>query len=393
MFRLLSGILLLLVAPLGTLASAAAQTTSTTVYVRTVEPDGTAITAACYTFVNASLEGCDENRDGYIRFEGIPAGSYTVQQTQSVAGYLPVGDFPVTLEPSTAEQYVDVLMAPATAPTGATVDIVIRAVDPANGESFAGACGILHGGSNEGCDEGDGQIAFQDVAAGTYLLEETYTPDGAYTFGSQWVTVDRGGEVLVMRPMSGAHPGGGTADISLTTRDPSTGNLLPGACYIILNASREGCDENSDGLVDFDDVAVGAFAVRQTVPPQGNQPINDFDINIAPLDPEQSIVVKQAPEQHDAAHRHVSVVLYDADTGLPVRGDTCLLIVGASQEGCDDNRDGQVDFLDVAVGTRPIEFTRLPKGYSPAYATNSVFNDPDNPFPVTVVYISLMPER
>ena len=301
MFRLLSGILLLLVAPLATLAPAAAQVAGTTVYVRSVAPDGTAITDACYTFINAGLEGCDENRDGYIRFEGIPAGSYTVQQTQPVAGYLPVGDFPVTLEPSTTEQYVDVLMAPATAPTGATVDIVIRAVDPANGESFAGACVILHGGSNEGCDEnGDGQITFQDVATGTYLLEETSTPDGAYTFGSQWVTVDRDGEVLVLRPMSGAHPGGGTADVSLATRDPNTGNLLPGACYIILNASIEGCDEN---------------------------------------------------------------------------------------------RDGQIDFLDVAVGTHPIEFTCLPTGYSPAYTTNSVFNDPDNPFPVTVVYIGLMPER
>lgn len=399
MLRLLSGILLLLLlvtplATLGVFAPVAAQPSGTVVYIRTVAPDGAAITDACYTFVNASLEGCAENRDGYIRFEGIPAGSYTVQQTRGVAGYLPVGDFPVTLEPSTSEQYVDVLMAPATIGAGTIVDIAIRAVDPANGTSAAGGCMILHGSSNEGCDEDrDGQIRLQGVAVGTYLLEETSTPDGAYTLGSQWVIVDRDGEIVVMRPMSEVHPSAGTADVSLATRDPNTGNLLPGACYIILDASNEGCDENGDGLVDFDDVVVGTFTVRQTIAPQDYQPVNDFDINIAPLDPEQSILVKQAPEQHDATHRHVSVVLYDSDTGLPVRSGSCLVIVGASQEGCDDNRDGQIDFLDVAVGTHPIEFTRLPAGYSPAHATNSVFNDSDNPFSVTVVYIGLSADR
>ena len=84
-------------------------------------------------------------------------------------------------------------------------------------------------------------------------------------------------------------------------------------------------------------------------------------------------------------------MLYDLDTGLPVKGGTCLVIVGASQAGCDDNRDDQIDFLDVAVGTHPIEFTRLPAGYSPTYVTNSIFNDPDNPFSVTLVYIGLSP--
>lgn len=391
--RLLSGLLLLLVA-LGGPAPAIAQTPESVIYIRTIARDGMAITDACYTFVNASLEGCDDNRDGYIRFEGIPAGSYTVQQTQSIAGYLPVGDFPVTIEPTSTDQYADVLMAPATGNAGTRVDIAIRAIDPATGEAVPGGCVILHGGSNEGCDEnGDGQISFQDVAVGTYLLEETSTPAGAYHVAPQWVVVDYPSEIVVLRPMSGAIPGAGTADVALVTRDPQTGNLLPGACYIIMDASNEGCDENGDGQVDFQAVAVGHFTVRQTVAPAGYQQIHDFGINIAPLDPHQSIVVKQAPEQHDATHRHVSVVLYNTDNGQRVIGDTCVEIAGASLEGCDDNQDGQIDFLDVEVGTHPLIFTRLPAGYAPAYVTNSVFNDPDNPFSVTVVYIGLTPQR
>lgn len=395
MLRRLSGVLLLLLVTLGTsgfISPTVAQEAGTTVYVRTVAPDGTAITDACYTFVNASLEGCDENRDGYIRFQGIAEGTYILQQTRPVAGFLPVGELPVTIEAIATEQYVDVLMAPGTARPGTTVDIAINAMDPASGESVAGACMILHGGSIEGCDEnGDGRITFQDVAVGTYLLEETVTPDNAWPLGRQWIVVDREGEIAVLRPMSGPVPGAGTADISLVTRDPVTGALLPGACYIIVNASNEGCDENGDGQVDFADVAVGAYTARQTVAPAGFPAANDFRVNVAPLAPEQSIVVKQAPEQHDADHRHVSVVLYNTENGQPVAGDVCLQIAGESREGCDDNRDGQIDFLDVAVGTHPVEFTRLPAGYTPAYVTNSVFNDPENPFPVTVIYLGLTP--
>jgi uncharacterized surface anchored protein len=394
MFRLLSGLLSFLVLMLATPGLVAAQATETVIYIWTVALDGTAMTDACYTFVNASLEGCDENQDGYIRFEGIPAGTYTVVQTQAVPGYLPSGDFPVTIEPTSIDQYADVLMAPSNGNEAATVDISIRAVDPANGASVPGACVILHGGSIEGCDENaDGQITFADVAAGTYLLEETATPAGSYHVAPQWVVVDRPGEILVMRPMSGALPGAGTANVSLITRDPANGNLVPGACYIIVNASNEGCDENGDGQVDFQGVAVGAFTVQQTVTPGGYPKANDFPINIDPLEMEQSIVVKQAPEQHDASHRHVSIVLYDTNNGQPVIGDACLEIVGASLEGCDDNLDGQIDFLDVAVGTHPVVFTRVPDGYSPAYVTNSIANSADNPFPVTVVYIGLTPER
>jgi large repetitive protein len=393
MLRLLSGILFLLVAPIGALAGAAtAQTTDATVYIRTTTLDGFAMTDACYTIVNASIEGCDDNGDGQVDFEDVPVGDYTVRQTQGVAGYLPVGEFPITVETYSPEQYFDVLMAPTSAQSGTTVDIAVSAVDPLNGEPTPGNCMILHGGSIEGCDEnGDGRITFQDVAVGTYLLEETVTPDGAYPFGRQWIAVRADGPITVLRPMTGAIPDAGTADVALVTRDPDTGDLIPGACYVIENASVEGCDENGDAQVDFDDVQVGVFTVQQTQAPAGYQPTNDFDINIAPLDPEQSIVVKQAPNQHDADHRHVSVVLYDTNTGQRIPGTTCLEIFGASLEGCDDNRDGQIDFLDVPVGNYPIAFTEVPAGYVPAFVTNTLSNDPDNPFSVTVVYIGLTP--
>ena len=403
MLRLFPAILLLLLTPLAALAAitpATAQASTATVYIRTVDEGGFAITAACYMILNASNEGCDENGDGYIEFQSVAPGDYTVRQTRGVDGYLPVGDFPITVAPLESQQIFDVVMVAVSQPSQpsqpspATVDIAITAIDPISGVAAPGACMILRGGSIEGCDEnGDGQITFDDVAVGAYLLEETYTPDGAYPLSSQWLVVDEDGAYTVLRPATGPNPYGGTADVSLVTRDPKTGDLLTGACYIIENASIEGCDENGDGQVDFADVQVGVYTVHQTQAPAGFQAIDDFDVNIAPLDAEQSIVVKQARKQHDANHRHVSVVLYDTMTGQRLAGGTCLEIVGASLEGCDENRDGQIDFLDVEVGNHSIEFTRVPAGYHPAFATNTLDNDPRNPFSVTVVYIGLTPDR
>ncbi len=370
---------------------AAAQGTGTSVYIRTVAPDGTAITDACYTFLDgASLEGCDENGDGYIRFQGIPAGTYTVSTTRPSAGKMPVGDFPVTIQAVSTDQVFDVVAAPGPATPGTTT-IAIRAEDPATGSALPGSCMILHGGSIEGCDEnGDGQIDFEGMPLGSYLLQETVAPVGAMPLPAQWVVIDRGGMYVINRPFTGAIADGVTANVALVTRDPASGDLLPGACYIIENASLEGCDENGDGQVDFQDVAVGTFTVRQTVAPAGHQLANPFRILIATLDPDQSIVVKQALQQHDANHRHVSVILYDSENGQRVRGGTCLELSGASLVGCDENADGQIDFLDVDVGTHQIAFTGMPQGYEPVFVSNTVYIDPNDPYTVTVVYIPLM---
>ena len=395
MRRLLSGLLLILVAAGGAVVPArAAQQDAVTVWIRTASAGGEAITAACYTIAGASIEGCDENRDGAIRFRDIPPGEYTVRQTTGVPGYLPVGAFPITIFPHLPEQYIDVVMARSPVGSPPTADIAIRAVDPLDGGAFPGGCVILHGGSLEGCDEnGDARIDFADVPIGTYLLEETVTPEGAFPLGRQWIVVLSDGVITVLRPMTGAYPDAGRVSVALVTRDPRSGDLLAGACYIIEGASVEGCDENGDGQVDFADVPPGIFTVRQTRAPAGHAPVNDFRISVVALDPEQSLVVRQAPTQHDAGHRNVSVVFYDTETGQRLRGGTCLEIVGASLEGCDENADGQVDFLDVAVGSYPVAITRVPAGYRPALPAPTLFNDPENPFPVTVVYIGLTPVR
>jgi len=353
---------------------------------------GEPLTDACFVLEDASNEGCDENRDGLIRFEDVEPGPYLAIQTQGIEGFLPIGDFPILVNVHDAEQYFPVQTTPDTSTT-ATADVAVQPFDIETNESVAGQCFVFNGGSLEGCDEnGDGRVEFDDMPVGSYLLSHTRTTAGYALSPDEWFGITGDGYVRVPISAEGIDETEITSDVALLTRDPETGEPLTGACYVIENVSNEGCDENGDGQVDFEDVQVGVFTVRQTFAPEGyDETIADFEINIEPLGPAQSIVVKQADEQNDPGHRNVSIVLYDTITGETIVGETCLEIVGVSLEGCDDNRDGQVDFLDIPVGSQAIEFTNAPEGYVPAFENNPLKISPDHPFSYVVVYIGLTP--
>lgn len=391
MRRLLTGIFLLFLTPLPMIV-VTAQETEPVVYIRVRTPEGYVIPDACFTFLDASNEGCDDDADGYIRFEGIAPGDYVVTQTTAAEGFLRAGDFPVSIEASIHDRIIDVVLAPEPATPALAVNIAIRALDPGTRAFTSVGCLILHGGSIEGCDENnDGQITFDAVTPGSYLVEETSTPEGAIPLMPQWIVVDRSGEITVTRIATGQAPNAGTDDIAVLTRDPGTGSLIPGACYIVVDASIEGCDENGDGAVDFQGIPRGVYVLQQTVAPAGYDPVDDFWIDLTGLPPGHTVVVKQSTEQHDADHRHVTFTFYQTDDVGLTPGQVCMEIVGASIEGCDDNGDGSVDLLDVPVGTWAIEFTQLPAGYTPAYDAYEITVAPTYPFSQMDYPIGLTP--
>ena len=263
------------------------------------------------------------------------------------------------------------LIGPVTASVSAGVGYGVVIVTTENGQPVTDVCYVLVDFSNVGCDKNaDGQVKFDKVPPGTYTVHQTADlGPHRHVADFQITTTTTGGGIYeffnatVINDSTTVSPNG-SVNISLITRDPDSGKLLTGACYILENYSNVGCDENLDGQVDFAAIPFGTYTVHQTKAPQGYDLIIDYEISVDPVGVPTGFVVQQAARQYTPGTRNVSFVLVDVTTGKKVVGDTCIQIVNASNVGCDDDlKDGQIDFLDVPGGDHAYRFTQLPAGY------------------------------
>ncbi len=345
---------------------------------------GDPVTTSCFVIIDFSNEGCDENGDGRISFEGVPAGIWGVTQTVASDGYLPLKDFRINVHDDRDTQTFPITLTPAHQTSG-SVDVAVVPYDATTGGVLTGACVQFEGASLIGCDEnGDGKITFDGVPVGTYQLSETQAPAGYDLAEPRFVSVQEDGRFYYLEhyPVSDV-PALDQVDVAIVTRDPDDGSLLNGACYIIVDASIEGCDENNDGQVDFRGVVPGTYTLHQTSAPSGFNRINDFPIQISQYDPTQSILTKQSADQFEPGFRNVSVAVWDITTGQRITGeDVCVQLNEWSNVGCDLNGDGQIDFQDVPVGEYTINVTSLPDGYTVYFEDNVVEVPDDNPFSI-----------
>ena len=371
--RLLAMLALILTSAVGAAMPATAQSGTSNVAIVTSE-NGQYFLDACYVLVNYSQVGCDVNRDGKITFEAIPYGTYTLRQTQSLGGGRYVNDTTITVRGASDSDgwerfYVNVGGGGSSGGSG-TSNIAV--VTSENGQYFLDACFVLVNYSQVGCDVNrDGKITFEAIPYGTYTLRQTQTLGGGRYVNDTTITVtgaadSDGWERFYVNVVGGGAIGNNQlVDISLITRDPDTGGLLTDVCYVLVGYSNIGCDENNDGQVTFAEIPEGVYTVRQTQTPAGYPTINEFEIEV--LDAfglPRGYLVRQAPEQNAPNTRNVSVVFFDHDTNTRLVSDVCVQLVGASNVGCDsDLKDGQVDFLDVALGTWELDFTNVPAGW------------------------------
>jgi hypothetical protein len=238
-----------------------------------------------------------------------------------------------------------------------------------NGHPAYDACYILAGYSEEGCDENrDGRVMFADIPWGTYTVHQTADLGPGRHVDDFTIRVRgninsagyEGFSATVIDETGDSAPSpSGAVDIALITRNPNDGHLLTGTCYLLVDYSNEGCDENGDGQVTFAAIPFGTYLVRQTQTPAGYPTIADYEIDVQPTGYMEGFsfgvplgfVVKQAPDQNAPHTRNVSVVLIDMKTHEKVLAGVCVELVGASNVGCDEDLvDGQIDFLDTRSG-------------------------------------------
>jgi uncharacterized surface anchored protein len=280
---------------------------------------------------------------------------------------------------------------------------------------------------------------------GTYTLRETLTAAGAQGASDQDLQLGPG-QFLATATSAGAAAGqeaGQAATEEPTTEQPvvsqpvvepgqqpgqlivlpvdDAGNLLPGACFTVLEFGFAACDDDGDGTVVFDAVPPSPLTLRETAPPPGFSPVADLPINIEPTgaqiriphQPEggaaptevSQIQPAETPQEQPSETPEVQPVetpqvaagagqvvlsLRDQD-GNPVSGACWRLSPQGEKRGderCDADDgadDGQIVFDAVSAGRYRLEEVTTPSSYQPADG-QGVDVSGDAPTNITVEY-------
>lgn len=233
----------------------------------TVNSAGEPVFDICYTLVEYSNLGCDENLDGNVLFEDVAPGRYYVEPTMHPDGFYWAEPFTILVDENHTDHVVEAYEyrsgSSAESEVYPPVDVHLITRDPDTGEVILDACYELVGYSNIGCDENrDGHITFADIPLSTYTIRQTTTPAGYETMDDYTISImptDLNGPFVVLLSQSNPQaPDNDHNNISIVFYDVQTNQRVadPENCaqlYIGRDSkSLLGCDEDVvDGQVDF----------------------------------------------------------------------------------------------------------------------------------------------
>ena len=245
------------------------------------DPDGERLGNSCFalrqgkTVIATLCDSVDANpNDGEIVFEDLAAGIYTLQETKAPSNNYAIAQ-PVSVTiVAGVDKDVTVINHPKPG------RLVVTKVDAADATvKLENACFALEGGQNYGpyCDSDDGttdgRIVFANVVAGTYDLIETSPPAGYLAAADREVVIGAGASVNATVANEKAPPPAQTGDLRVTKVDGND-DLLSGACFRLFDGnsaiSNQVCDSadgSNDGRINFTDIPVGTWTLRETVTP------------------------------------------------------------------------------------------------------------------------------
>jgi uncharacterized surface anchored protein len=362
-----------------------------TVELQAFDDAGNPIPGQCYILTGAAGQFgpfCDDGegdatgQPGVLTVTGLPTGSYeAVLQTSA--------EEPDAELAQKADTRRSVTVRQGNRPTKAQFrvraqqnrrgDLLIRVRDE-DGRYLAGACFALtpNGDANpavEVCDNDNqdqnsssGRILLTGLRTGRYTLTQSSAPNGYQIATTQDVRI-QGGSVTEVAVTNQAVKEQSAA-IEVRTVD-SNGNLLPGACYVLMkgNQSTEACaaDTGSDGVTRFADLAPGSYVVRQTQAPSGYA-LGGSTATV--VDPGESATVTITNELQPG-----SLLIRTTDPAGEALADACYALNRDDRTRynvCDnDANDGKMApgillLSSVTAGDYVLVETQPPAGYQPA---------------------------
>jgi uncharacterized surface anchored protein len=386
-----------------------------------VDDAGQPIPGACFAIPEFSFEACDDDGDGTVIFDAVPATPITLRETTPPAGFAAAGDLPLTMEvtgervllpqqatgeaaqPAATETpaiegqqtpQAQPVETPAAVPAGANQ--VVLTLRDRDGQPVPGACWALtsrdDNGTTQHCDgddgSDDGTITFDAVSAGRYRLDETTTPDGFRPAESQnvevvdgtpaQVTVEyRGSQEEQQQQQQQGQPG--RLVIEVADQD---GNPMPQTCFDLSGPTEMNnvCDKQNDGKLNIPDLPPGKYTVTQTQTAKGFTPAAATTIDVPAGDTVELPIVNAATGQAAVPENEGRVVVdVHQEDGSPVANACATLAESGSEQSVCDQTDqdesdvqGRIEIAAVAPGSYTLTI-QPPEGFAaPAPTTIDV---------------------
>ena len=296
---------------------------------------------------------------GLVTFEKIPYGTYTIQETKTLTGYLKnFTKVPITIDGT----FVNPKEPIATLENCQAV-IVIQKVDQ-NNTALQGAEFGLYDESGKlvmtAVSDMEGKARFVGADYGKYTIRELSAPDGYLPSRDVIsVTIDEGYSNTDQPAATVINP---EKKIMCIKADTS-GKPIPGVEFSLYNAVTmekvETAVSDKDGVVIFRNFDYGDWIIRETAAPEGYSKMEDihFQVNDGWKEPKPILCVN--------IPNHYEFMKTDS-SGTPLAGVKFRL---EDENGKDlgtyeSDQDGLVQIKDLLPGTYFIKEIETLEGYS-----------------------------
>lgn len=358
-----------------------------TVSVKKVDETGDALAGATFGLFPVDASGvaasvpvmsATSGSDGVATFTNVHWGVYQVKETSAPEGYT-LSDTALTV--TVDAQHLTVAAGTVTdRPITGTIILTKTSDDgtPLAGVEFAlypvtkgpdGSTTVADVPAMRALSDANGRVSFDSVRYGMYELRETKGLPGYLTMEKPLgvvVTAD-GATIDLGQVVNTAERGA----IRLLKTDAKTGDPLAGATFAIYRVEEDGtvAEEPSDtqvsgadGIVSFENLTVGDYAIRETNAPTGWLVSTD---TISAKVSADGQVVDAGRVNNERIRSDIIAHKVDSQTHAGLAGATFALEREGQQIAtATSDVDGLVTFKDVEYGTYTIREERAPRGYA-----------------------------
>lgn len=338
------------------------------------DAQGVPIGGACFEIEmegQPPIESCDADdpfpANGNTGFFGVPSGDYTLRQTTVPAGFNPIDERQITIqpggnpnllvtpgegeqpsEPDEPDGQGGTLIADVSAVGGQDVCIQLNTT---SGIGFVNPPTACDNGEGDAGDQ-PGEIELRNIEPGEYTLSVV---SGADDVDDRTVTISESEPTRITLGQSAPEePTTGTLTVTIVDEE---GDEVGGACFDVTNPSGtyNFCDDG-DGRMEIPDVVFGTQTISPVSVPQGYSLPAEQTVEVSADEPDAEVefVLGQA-----TGTVRVTTVGQDGNP-LP---DACYTIDDGDESCAQD--DGVVIFENVPAGQHTVAQSEAPDGYQP----------------------------